>query len=290
MSTAAKRIVVFGGNGFLGSRICKAAVARNWDVTSVSRSGTPHWASLSSSSNPPQWSHSVSWEKADIFQPSQWLALLQSADYVVHSLGILLEADYKKVISGRESPFAFLSRSSSTQRPSANPLDRKPGDETPVSNKQQQLTYELMNRDSAILLAKESAAHGVKAFGYISAAAGAPILPGRYITTKREAEDVIEREFGKVMRGVYFRAPFMYDSSRALTMPLAAGAMAASTVNGVLGGVLGGIMGAAAIKPLKADVVADAVVEGLADEKVRGAVEVGGLEELATRGWRREMV
>lgn len=36
MSTpTAKRIVVCGGNGFLGSRICKAAVTRGWDVTSI---------------------------------------------------------------------------------------------------------------------------------------------------------------------------------------------------------------------------------------------------------------
>lgn len=33
--TAAKKIVVCGGNGFLGSRICKFAVARGWDVTSI---------------------------------------------------------------------------------------------------------------------------------------------------------------------------------------------------------------------------------------------------------------
>ena len=32
---AAKRILVFGGNGFLGSRICKSAVSRGWDVTSI---------------------------------------------------------------------------------------------------------------------------------------------------------------------------------------------------------------------------------------------------------------
>ena len=30
-----KKLVVCGGNGFLGSRICKAAVARDWDVTSI---------------------------------------------------------------------------------------------------------------------------------------------------------------------------------------------------------------------------------------------------------------
>lgn len=32
---AAKKIVVCGGNGFLGSRICKHAAARGWDVTSI---------------------------------------------------------------------------------------------------------------------------------------------------------------------------------------------------------------------------------------------------------------
>lgn len=32
---AAKKIIVCGGNGFLGSRICKYAVARGWDVTSI---------------------------------------------------------------------------------------------------------------------------------------------------------------------------------------------------------------------------------------------------------------
>ena len=32
---AKKKLVVAGGNGFLGSRICKSAVARGWDVTSI---------------------------------------------------------------------------------------------------------------------------------------------------------------------------------------------------------------------------------------------------------------
>jgi nucleoside-diphosphate-sugar epimerase len=45
MATA-KKIVVCGGNGFLGSRICKSAVARGWDVTSIrfvkSPSSAPH--------------------------------------------------------------------------------------------------------------------------------------------------------------------------------------------------------------------------------------------------------
>lgn len=34
-STPAKRLIVCGGSGFLGSRVCKYAVARGWDVTSI---------------------------------------------------------------------------------------------------------------------------------------------------------------------------------------------------------------------------------------------------------------
>ncbi|KAL2133400.1 hypothetical protein VTI74DRAFT_2443 [Chaetomium olivicolor] len=299
---ASKRIVVFGGSGFLGSRICRAAVARNWDVTSVSRHGAPHWSSITSSPSPPSWSHAVSWERADIFRPAQWISLLHGADYVVHTMGILLEADYKGVISGRESPISGLRKAFNPAKgaQSPNPLDRvrqRGGDpktedaaagvEPPPSPAQ--LTYEMMNRDSAILLAKEAAKEGVKAFGFVSAAGGAPVLPSRYITTKREAEAVVAREFPE-MRGVFFRPPFMYDQSRKATVGLAAIVSAGSLVNGLTGGVLGGFLGTAVTKPLKVDLVADAVVEALADESVKGPVEVPELEELANRAWRKTML
>ncbi|KAK3494965.1 uncharacterized protein B0T23DRAFT_377867 [Neurospora hispaniola] len=288
MSSAAKKLIVAGGNGFLGSRICQAAVHRGWDVTSISRSGQPNWSSVSASPSAPSWSTAVSWERADIFRPAEWIALLNGADYVVHSLGILLEADYKGVISGRESPIAGLQKAFSP-RHTPNPLERRPGDELRPPTNANQLTYEMMNRDSAILLAKEAANKGVKGFGYISAAGGAPVLPSRYISTKREAEDVIAREFPD-MRSVFFRPPFMYDSSRPVTMPLAAMTMAGSIFNGATGGVLSNFLGSAGTKPLKADLVAEAVVEGLDDTAVKGAVEVPELETLANKGWRRTML
>jgi uncharacterized protein YbjT (DUF2867 family) len=134
-----------------------------------------------------------------------------------------------------------------------------------------------------------AAKEGVEAFGYISAAGGAPVLPARYITTKREAEAVVAREFPE-MRGVFFRPPFMYDPSRTVTMGVAALATAGSAVDGLTRGALGGIFGTMVTKPLKADAVADAVVEGLADENVKGAVEIPQLEELANRAWRKTML
>jgi hypothetical protein len=48
-------------------------------------------------------------------------------------------------------------------------------------------------------------------------------------------------------------------------------------------------MGAAGTKPLKADVVAEAVVEALDDGSTKGPVETKEIEELAQKGWRKGM-
>jgi len=239
-------------------------------------------------STPPAWAHKVTWERADILKPSTYSPLLKNADFVVHSMGILLEADYKGVISGRESPMAGLQRAfSSTKGGSQNPLTRKANED--LKPQDGQLTYELMNRDSAITLAEEANKEKVSAFIYISAAGGAPVLPGRYIQTKREAESTISSQF-PTMRGVFIRPPFLYDSSRAITVPLAAMTGLGAVFNSVTGGIFGGIMGAAGVKPLRADLVADAVVEALSDQTVKGPVEAKEIEQLAEHAWRKSML
>ncbi|POS84480.1 NAD(P)-binding protein [Erysiphe pulchra] len=290
MTTAPIRIVVCGGNGFLGSRICKFAVARGWDVTSLSRSGEPKWASVTSSATPPNWAHEVHWERADILKPTTYSPLLKKADYVVHSLGILLEADYKGIISGRESPITGLKEAfSAAGSGSQNPLTRRKDEDLQSQENDNRLTYELINRDSAITLAQEASNNGVPTFAYISAVGGAPILPQRYITTKREAESTISSEFCK-MRSIFFRPGLLYNRSRTLTIPLAAMATAGTAFNSLTGGIFSGIMGAAGAKPLDADVVAEAVVEALSDENVKGPVEIKEIEELAQKAWRKGML
>ncbi|KAL5404693.1 hypothetical protein PMIN03_008961 [Paraphaeosphaeria minitans] len=289
-SAAKKKLVVCGGNGFLGSRICRAAIQRGWTVTSISRSGQPTWSAVSSSPTAPSWSTSVSWEKGDILDPSTYTSHLASATAVVHTMGILLEADYKGVVSGRESPISGLQRAfSATKAGTQNPFERKEGEVLKPQEKDGQLTYEVMNRDSAVSLAKEAEGKGVGTYLYVSAAAGAPVLPRRYITTKREAEAILGSKFPG-MRSVFIRAPFMYDSSRTFTLPIAAAGGVAAMVNSAVGGRLTWLMGAGGIKPLKADTVAAAVVEALEDEEVKGPVEVGEIETLATRAWRKNMV
>lgn len=259
-------------------------------MTSISRSGEPTWSAVTSSPNAPSWASSVKWQRADILKPKTYKPMLNGADAVIHSMGILLEADYKGVVTGKESPWAGLSRAfSATKGGSQNPLTRKEGEELQPQEKDGQLTYELMNRDSAITLAQEANHHSVSSFVFISAAAGAPMLPKRYITTKRDAESTIASSLPK-LRSIFIRPGFLYDSSRKFTLPIAFAGSAGSMVNSALGGRLTWIAGGAVEKPLKADLVAEAVIEAIEDGDVKGVVATEKIEALANKAWRRGML
>ena len=232
----------------------------------------------------------MNWAKADILSPSTYTCLLTSADAVVHSMGILFEADYKSVLTGKVSPVAGLQRAfSSVKQGTQNPLSSEEGEALKPQEGDAQLTYEVMNRDSAVRLAREADKAGVGNFVYISATAGAPVLPRRYITTKRDAESTIASEFPK-MRSVFIRPGMLYDSSRRITMGLAGVTGMGALANSLTGGRLTWLMGAGGTKPLKADVVGEAVVEALDDGKVNGVVDVQEIEKLANTAWRKGML
>jgi hypothetical protein len=204
-------------------------------------------------------------------------------------MGILLEADYKGVLQGKEPIWAGLKRAfSSTKAGTQDPLSRKDGEDLAPQEHDGQLTYEVMNRDSAVVLAAEAAKAGATEFVYISAAAGAPVLPGRYITTKRQAEETIASKFPQ-MRSIFIRPGMLYDSSRTITMGLAGVTAMGHVANSLTGGRLTPLMGAGGSKPLKADVVAEAVVEAI-DGDISGTVEVPEIETLSTTAWRKNML
>lgn len=140
----------------------------------------------------------------------------------------------------------------------------------------------------AIALAQESSTEHVPTFVYISAAAGAPILPSRYITTKREAETAISSNLPD-LRSIFVRPGFMFDSSRKLTLPIALGGLIGSEFNTLLGNKLQ-FLGTMVEKPLQVDIVGEAVVEAMEDESTRGAVGTKQIQALATKAWRKSML
>lgn len=137
-------------------------------------------------------------------------------------------------------------------------------------------------------MAQESSNEHVPTFVYISAAGGAPILPNRYITTKRDAEDTISSQLPD-LRSIFIRPGFMFDASRKFTLPIALGGWVGSEFNALSGNRLD-FLGTMVEKPLKVDMVGEAVVEAMEDESTRGAVGTKQIEALASRVWRKGML
>ncbi|XP_044502175.1 uncharacterized protein At1g32220, chloroplastic-like isoform X2 [Mangifera indica] len=73
-----ERVVVLGGSGFVGSAICKAAVSKGIEVTSLSRSGRPRYTG--------SWIEQVNWISGDVFY-ANWNEVLAGATAVVSTLG-----------------------------------------------------------------------------------------------------------------------------------------------------------------------------------------------------------
>ncbi|GMF70523.1 unnamed protein product [Aspergillus oryzae] len=233
----------------------------------------PRWDAISSSPERPSWASSVEWARADMLKPESYKPFLSGATAVVHTMGIILEADYKGVVQGREPIISGLQRAfSSSKMGSQNPLQRREGEPLKAKERDGQLTYELMNRDS----------------GPFMPYTGAPVLPSRYITTKREAETTISTTIPE-LRSIFIRAPFMYDSSRKFTLPIALGGFIGSQFNELLGNRLD-FLGTMVTKPFQVDMVGEAVVEAMEDESVRGAVGTKKIEALATSAWRKSML
>lgn len=219
MSAIKQSILVVGGNGFLGSAVCRRALAKGLDVTSISSSGQPF---RTPKGHVPGWTNKVKWHAASALEPSSYAPLLNGKTAVVHTLGVLLEGGYKNSLKEGD----ILSLGSSFVRnfglESGNPLTRgKPGE------------YEVINRDSALRVFEtyQAAAppeNAGKTFVYVSAEdVFRPFVPKRYIETKRQAEDEISRVCGEIsppgsLRDVFIRPGLMYHPHlRPLTTPLA---------------------------------------------------------------------
>ncbi|KAG8703640.1 hypothetical protein FRC09_004057 [Ceratobasidium sp. 395] len=162
----------------------------------------------------------VEFNEASALEPASYRALLEPCTAVVHTLGILLEAPRYKSAIQSSSLGGLISAFGHAWGLGAagNPLTKSaPGEEG---------TYERINTDAALRVLETyasftPAAGSARPFVYISAEdIFRPLVPARYIESKRAAEAAITRE-GRV-RGIYLRPSLMYHPhTRPLTTPLA---------------------------------------------------------------------
>ncbi|KAL3687564.1 hypothetical protein R1sor_013873 [Riccia sorocarpa] len=73
------RILVLGGNGFVGTHVCKEALERGLPVVSVSRSGRPRLTE--------SWVNDVTWLRGSLFESEQWKDQLSEVTAVVSCVG-----------------------------------------------------------------------------------------------------------------------------------------------------------------------------------------------------------
>ncbi|EPQ27164.1 uncharacterized protein PFL1_05445 [Pseudozyma flocculosa PF-1] len=215
-------LLIVGGSGFLGSAISKQALAKGWKVISISPSGKPY---LSPAGHRPSWSSSpnISWHAADALDPASYSHLAAQCTAAVHTVGILLEADYKPKDKGLLGVIGGALQGVAKGWGYAGPSSQNPLQDDRTSGKRRQMSYEVMNRDSAVSVAhtflsalqKRQAERGSTSdppspapFVYISAEdLFRPVVDARYITTKRQAEKMITRLSEQYGQALVRRAP-----------------------------------------------------------------------------------
>ncbi|KAL2897534.1 hypothetical protein RDABS01_039317 [Bienertia sinuspersici] len=87
-----EKLLVFGGNGFVGSHVCKEALERGLLVASISRSGK--------SSINEAWTDRVSWHQGNLFSPETIKDALDGVTSVISCVGGFGSNSYMYKING----------------------------------------------------------------------------------------------------------------------------------------------------------------------------------------------
>jgi len=80
--TEKAKVIVFGGNGYVGSHICRNALNLGYSVVSINRSGAPQKQGTDAS-----WVDEVKWVQGDLLLKGAWTEALRDAVGAVSCVG-----------------------------------------------------------------------------------------------------------------------------------------------------------------------------------------------------------
>lgn len=245
------KLLVLGGTGFIGSKICERALSSGYDVVSISRRGDPP----GDPHRYPSDMKRVDWRKGDCTREDTIAAVLQEGGFVgcIHAVGMLLASDINALASGSGS---------------------KP---TPGA------TYDDVTRITAFNAANAAAdlcvTRNEKAvpFVFVSAAEArwdfkAPVAwLEEYLVAKRAVEARLsEMTEAGAIRASCLRPSLVYSPDKPAAMP-AVGAF-----------YVGNAIGLPFVdRPVTVDTLASAAVRCVEDGRSRGALDYRDMERLS---------
>ncbi|CEL95746.1 unnamed protein product [Vitrella brassicaformis CCMP3155] len=239
------KILVLGGNGFVGSQICRKAIERGIEVVSLSRRGK---ATDKIAKEP--WAKEVQWVAGSALDPPSFRSHLETCNGVIHSIGILLENNLNKFVSGSQASGAGLS-------------------------------YEQVNRDTALVVAREARRlPPVQSFVFVSAKSAPPFLQ-RYILAKRDVENELRTYGHDELRSAFLYAGMIYHESKPGSPQMASLLKIGSAVNETMLNYVGfGLSGVD--EPTDLNTLAAAAVQASIDPNIEGIVDNQRMGMLAT--------
>jgi hypothetical protein len=259
MSASPKRVAVFGGTGYVGSRVCERLVEKGYSVTAVSRRGENP---KPGDSNLDQ----VNWVKGDATDPATVKKIVNDSDAAVHSIGLLFDVDsglsnLNTIVSGSKSlPGESSTYDNITRKTMFNIADAIESRITnPFANEKYPLCF---------VSAAEAGWPDV-AGGSLVEEKLAPEWLQRYLAAKRSVEERLGKS--TKIRSAIYRPSLIWDWTKLDVLPVipvfnAASALGVPFVD----------------KTVRVETLADAIVQGIEDSSVVGVQRYMQMEELAT--------
>lgn len=104
-SVAGKKLLIIGGNSYIGSEVTRRAVSLGAHVTCVSRSGGPRRSNT--------YRPEITWVAGDIMKPYTFEKELENSDAVIHTVGVLSDTRITMLRNAKdEGSYETLNRNS----------------------------------------------------------------------------------------------------------------------------------------------------------------------------------
>jgi len=252
-------VVVFGGTGYVGSKVCERLIEKGFTVTGVSRRGKNPNASSPALEQ-------VTWVSGDATQYDEVQYYVTEADAVVHAVGLLFDVEsgldqLNTIVSGSKSvPSSSSTYDNITRKTMFNVLEA-------IEAKQKNNNDKKTTRFPLAFVSAAEAGWTAVQFG----AAVEQVAPGwlkKYLAAKRAVEDRITAS--TAVRGVIYRPSLIWSWQKFDVLPLIPLFNLASAVGIPF-----------VDKTVRVETLAAAIVAGIENDLIAGVQRYPEMEQLA---------